>query len=493
MKHRTISIIVLSFAAFLAANGQSAKTSLNSIESLIRSQHYEQAIGLIKSSLHEKPDDFRLWSLEGIAMSLQGNTAGALTAFDHALHLAPGYLPALRGKVQLLYQSQDLQAIPLLDEIVKVDSHDATAHEMLGVLNRKQGNCKTAIEHFEQSAGLIQTHPASLAAYGDCLLNSGQPKEAVPVFERLASLLPQSVDSQYDLALALVASKEYQAALKVIEPMLAANPSDSDLLSLSAEAYEASGDTPRAVAALRQAIVLSPTNPSYYVAFASLCLAHSSFQVGIDMINAGLQRIHNDSSLYLSRGLLYAQLAKYDQAEDDFHTAEQLDSSQSLSSYAIDLAEIERNQGDKALQNIRTQLKAHPDSPWLHYALARLLDNKGSGADAKSFEEAKQSALEAVRLKPDLIEARNLLTNMYLHSEQYDAAIEQSRQVLQLDPENESALYHLILALRRSGTASQSDEIEKLAKQLSGLQQASFHKEIETNRYKLVEQAPPSQ
>jgi hypothetical protein len=51
----------------------------------------------------------------------------------------------------------------------------------------------------------------------------------------------------------------------------------------------------------------------------------------------------------------------------------------------------------------------------------------------------------------------------------------------------------LILALRRSGTASQSDEIEKLAKQLSGLQQASFHKEIETNRYKLVEQAPPSQ
>jgi tetratricopeptide (TPR) repeat protein len=129
----------------------------------------------------------------------------------------------------------------------------------------------------------------------------------------------------------------------------------------------------------------------------------------------------------------------------------------------------------------------------LHYALARLLDNKGSGADAKSFEEAKQSALEAVRLKPDLIEARNLLSNMYLHSEQYDAAIEQSRQVLQLDPENESALYHLILALRRSGTASQSDEIEKLAKQLSGLQQASFHKEIETNRYKLVEQAPPSQ
>jgi tetratricopeptide (TPR) repeat protein len=87
------------------------------------------------------------------------------------------------------------------------------------------------------------------------------------------------------------------------------------------------------------------------------------------------------------------------------------------------------------------------------------------------------------------VEARNLLANLYIHSNRYDAAIEQSRAALQYDPSNETAMFHLILALRRAGKGG-NDEIQGLAKRLSDLQQASSHKEIEVNRYKLVEQEP---
>jgi tetratricopeptide (TPR) repeat protein len=480
--------IVLIFAVSFAADAQQTGASVATIESLVRSQQYEAALRAIKSGLSEKPSDFRLWTLEGIVLSIQHRTDEALTAFDRGLHYSPGYPAALKGKVEILYQSEDKRAIPLLEEIVKDDPKDQTAHEMLAMLDRKQGNCQLAIDQFHLSGGLIENHPASLAAYGDCLVNTQQAKDAVPVFERLASLLPQSTDPKYDLSVALIESKQNEAALKVLEPLLAASPSDPELLSLASEAYEGTGNTPKAVSLLRQAIVLSPSNANYYAAFAALCLAHTSFQVGIDMINAGLQRIQSDPSLYISRGLLYAQLAKYDLAEADFNTAEKLDSAQSLSAYAIDLAEIQKNQGDKALQNIREQLKKHPESPWLNYALARLLANNGSGADAKSTQEAIQSASQAVKLKPDFVEARNLLANLYIHSGHYEPAIEQSRLALRYDPANESAMYHLILALRRSGKGGENGEIQDLAKRLSELQQASFHKEIEINRYKLVEQ-----
>jgi tetratricopeptide (TPR) repeat protein len=229
---------------------------------------------------------------------------------------------------------------------------------------------------------------------------------------------------------------------------------------------------------------------SYYVAFAVLCLDHDSFQVGIDMLNAGLKRISDNPSLYLSRGLLYAQLAQYDLAEDDFKKAEQLDSAQSLSSYALDLAEIQRNNPDTALSQVRSQLTAHPDSPQLHYLLAKVLWDQAPAADSPAAKEAMKAAFQALKLKPGMVEARDLLANMYTRDGQYDRAIEQCRLALKDDPSDQSAMYHLIIALRHSGPEGQR-EIQALVKQLSDLKQTSRKLETERKRFQLVEQERP--
>ena len=484
---RASRVIPFILGACLFAHGQQAKTSVASIESLIRSREYDQALQLTRTTLQATPRDFRLWTLEGIVFSIQGKNHDALTDFDKALTISPGYPAALKGEVQVLYQAQDKRAIPLLEKILKANPNDQTAQEMLAILERKQEDCKTAIVHFHLSSELIESHPDSLEAYGDCLVRMKQLQEAVPVFERLSSLIPQQSYPKYDLAIVLVETKQDEAALKLLNGLIAAGSTDPDVLSLASEAQEAMGDTPQAVSLLRQAIVLNPTDPNYYVAFAGLCLNHSSFQVGIDMIDAGLQRIQDNPSLYISRGMLYAQLAKYDKAEEDFKTAQRLDSSQSISSYALDLAEMQSNHNDKALADTRAQLKAHPDSPYLHYTLARLLDNQVPAAGTRVSEEAIQSAKQAVKLKPDFLQARDLLATMYMRSGQYKDVIEQCRLVLRSDPSDETAIFHLIIALRRSGQGGQKSEILQLTKQLTALQQSSLERETARNRYKLVE------
>ncbi|MGH9353974.1 MAG: tetratricopeptide repeat protein, partial [Terriglobia bacterium] len=234
-----------------------------------------------------------------------------------------------------------------------------------------------------------------------------------------------------------------------------------------------------------------PADESYYIAFAALCLNHDSFQAGIDMINAGLERISGDPSLYIARGLLRAKLAQYDEAESDFNTAERLDSAQSLSSYALDLAELEKNHPGAALSHIRAQLKAHPDSALLHYLLAKLLFNQGLSTQSEAFGEAMSAALQAVKLNPNYTEARDLAADLYMRSGQYGAAIEQSRLALRADPSDRTATYHLIIALRHSGQKGQSGEIQALVKRLSDLQQASLRQEIERKRFRLVEGARP--
>lgn len=492
MFHRR-SIVLFVLGTAFASQAQQMQTPIASIEALIRSQQYDEALQAAESALRQSPNDVRLWTLEGVVFAMKGSTHEALNAFDKALKLSPNNVAALKGEVQLLYQTKNKRAIHLLERLVIVEPNDETAHEMLANMEEDQGNCQAAIPHFLLSAEAIGNHPGSLEAYGYCLVQTGQLEKAVPVFQQLAALLPQRTYPQFDLAVLLVETEQYDAAIKVLEPLLATDQSDPELLSLASQAYESVGETPKAVSLLRQAIVLNPNNANYYNAFVVLCLDHESFQVGIDMLDAGLQRITDDPSLYVSRGLLYAQLAQYDKAEADFNIAERLDSRQSLSSYAKEIVELQRymtdkDHPDKALSETRAQLKAHPDSALLHFLLAKLLVYQESDTDTKVSGEAVASALTAVKLKPDLVGARDLLASMYTRSGQYSLAIEQCRLALKYSPSDQTAIYHLIVALRHSDRNGERAEIPALVRRLSDLQQASRQRQNDKKRFHLIEQ-----
>jgi tetratricopeptide (TPR) repeat protein len=485
--------VLLMLGASIFAQGQKGNGQVASIQSLIRSQQYDRALQMTESALRNTPNDARLWTLEGIIFSIKGSDHEALNAFDRALKLSPADRAALRGEVQIFNRTQDKRAIPLLERILKADPKDETANELLAVLEAKQGKCGAAIEHFLLSAQAIGSHPESLQTYGYCLAQAGQTQKAIAVFEQLVALVPGNTYPKYDLAVLLVNTKQDEAALKVLEPLLTTAQTDSDVLSLASEAYETTGDTPKAVSLLRQAIVLSPANAGYYVSFAALCLDHQSYQVGIDMIDAGFDRVSGDSSMYLSRGLLYAQLADYDKAEADFNTAEKFDSAHSLGSYAMDLAELQRNHPDKALEEVRSQLKAHPENPLLYNLLAQLLTRQDANENGKTSDEATRAALKAVKLKPDLVEARDVLAGIYIRSGQYNLAIQQCRLALHYAPSDRPAIYHLILALRHSAGGGEGDEIQTLVRRLSDLQQAARQQETIRAGFKLVEQAAPMQ
>ena len=283
----------------------------------------------------------------------------------------------------------------------------------------------------------------------------------------------------------------------MLSPLLNRPTVDADVLSLASEAYEADGDTPKAVTTLRQAIVERPDDAAFYTSFALLCLDHESFQVGIDMLSIGLKKIPHDPSLFISRGLLYAQIAKYDEAEADFKTAEHMDTRQSLSAYAMDLTAMQQNSPERALDDVRQQLKQHPESGLLHYLLAKLLSSQPSTGDAMAGssrnEEAIREAELALKLKPDLLEARDLLATLDAEAGQYDQAVQQCRLVLASNPDDQMAIYHLIVALRHESKPDERAEIPGLVKKLADLQKVSRQQETDRKRFRLEEQVAPSQ
>jgi tetratricopeptide (TPR) repeat protein len=97
------------------------------------------------------------------------------------------------------------------------------------------------------------------------------------------------------------------------------------------------------------------------------------------------------------------------------------------------------------------------------------------------------AAKKAVALRPTLGPARSVLAKLYLEDGKYPEAAEQCRKALEIDPKDQTALYHLIQALRKTDKKS---EIPELLKRLAQLRQEATNDEREQYRYKLIEGDP---
>jgi tetratricopeptide (TPR) repeat protein len=256
-------------------------------------------------------------------------------------------------------------------------------------------------------------------------------------------------------------------------------------MQLAAAIYEANQDTPNAVKILREAIIKDPRNTALYVDFADLALNHQSFQAGVEVINAGLKVLPAAADLYLARGVLYVQMADYDKAEADFAKAEQLDPHQAMSEAAQGMVAEERNQNDpdQALATVRAKLSRKPGDAFLWYLQAAILSQKAPDPGSPEFEQGMNAAKKAVALDPSLTVAHNVLAKYYLDSGEIDLAAKECRLVLAKAPEDQTALYHLVIALRKTGDRA---EIPDLLKRLAKARQEATRQEAERNRYKLV-------
>ena len=407
-----------------------------------------------------------------------------------AMEISPDYVPAIEAAVEIEYRQGSPEAAAHLQRLLALRPGDATAHAMLGALAWKQSDCAAAVEHFSQARAAVAAQPDALREFGACLVKMKRAEEAAGVFRQLIALRPEDRRARFALAVSLMEAARFRDAIAALEPLAGARNPDPTALELTSSAHEAMGETPQAVAVLRQAVLLDPRNVNLYLDFASLSFTHQSFQVGIDMIDAGLTQAPDSGALYLARGVLYVQLAEYAKADADFDKAERLDPNRALGSAARGLSQIQQNNLDQALVTVRSQLKLNPHDEFLHYVLAELLSRQGAQPGSPEFQQALDAGREAVRLKPDFVLARDVLSRLYLQAGEVEKAMEQCRLALRDNPSDEMALYRLIRALQSSGRQDRAAEVPALLKRFTALREEARQRQAQESKYRLVEDDP---
>ena len=128
-------IILASVFFFLhCAFAQTATDQISLITSALRRQDFAKALELLRPALRQSPENAEFWAMQGAAYSGEGRTQDALASFRAALKISPDYLPALKGAIQIEYESGSKDAIPLLQRMLRVHPADQTSQAMLAVL-----------------------------------------------------------------------------------------------------------------------------------------------------------------------------------------------------------------------------------------------------------------------------------------------------------------------------------------------------------------------
>ena len=168
---------------------------------------------------------------------------------------------------ELIRVGRSAEAIPVLQEAVRLEPGDATAHYDLGIAFEKTGGRHQAVEEFREAVRLKPDFGQALEALGSGHLNlaaalqmKGQSRDAIPHYEAGLALKPDSGEAHSNLALALAevgrtgeAADHFRTALRLQPDSFGVRANFGDLLL-------GLGRTAEAIVEYEEALRLAPAD-----------------------------------------------------------------------------------------------------------------------------------------------------------------------------------------------------------------------------------------
>jgi tetratricopeptide (TPR) repeat protein len=202
----------------------------------------------------------------------RGQLDRAVQTYKAALRLDPNDAPAHFGLGRVYYEmSAWADARACFAEAVRLDPNYADAHNTLGVAVLQLGDPKGAIPHFERALAayknLAGTH-SNLAGTHSNLATAleavGRRGDAFVHYREAIRLEPNNPSTLYNFGRALLASGNPTEAAKCFQAVVRINPKDVEAQFSLGHAHRAAKNPAGAIAAYREVIRLNPNSgPAY--------------------------------------------------------------------------------------------------------------------------------------------------------------------------------------------------------------------------------------
>lgn len=157
------------------------------------------------------------------------------------------------------------------EKALALDPNSAEAHAALGLIALDRHDMRTAMNELERAVALNPQYGPAHEWYGVALVTQGRVSDGFAQLKRAGDLDPLSVATTAWLGSAAYYDRQYHAAIAYSQQALELSPQRTDVLTTMGEAYEAEGNTARAIEAFKK----YGSSSAYCRAEGAALLAHA--------------------------------------------------------------------------------------------------------------------------------------------------------------------------------------------------------------------------
>jgi tetratricopeptide (TPR) repeat protein len=214
---------------------------------------------LFRHTLAVTENNYLAYKVLGDALREKGRTDGAVSQFQEAIRLKPGYASArVNLGIALLSQGHADEAIGQFQEAIRLKPDDARAHNNLGNALDKQGRTGEAISQYQETIRLKPDDAGARYNLGSALLSQGRTGEAISQFQETIRLKPDDADARVNLGIALFNQGRTGEAISQYQEAIRLKPDDADAHYNLGLALFKQGRTDGAISQYQEAIRLKP-------------------------------------------------------------------------------------------------------------------------------------------------------------------------------------------------------------------------------------------
>ena len=291
------------------------------------------------------------------------------------------------------------------------------------------GKLEDAARGYETVLADEPDHVDALVHLGVLRLEQGLAAEAEPLLRQAVALAPDAVDPHANLASALQALGQGEAAIREYLRALEIAPDAAHLRFALASCLQALSRHDEAVVAYETVLAADPGHAEANYGLATLFAKLGRTKEAIDRYHAALAADPDFAEASYGLGTLLAQGGKLAEAVACLRQALDVDPAYADAWLRLGLALHDLNRDDDALGAYRAALAAEPDSAAAHYGLGVVLRR------LYRDEEAIQHFRAALAIEPEHYHAMTGLAAALLAVERYAEALPLCRTVIAAKPE----------------------------------------------------------
>lgn len=477
----------------IAAKDSGSNYDLMLVNALMRRNELPAALAAIDKLAPKMQGSPVPDGLRGRIQLSRKDNAAAQAAFESAVKIDAGYLPAVLGLVSLDTQAGRIDAgVKRLEAFVAAQKHSAPARLALAELLMqtraplervtevltngvreepteaslrlalvdhylRQGAVSKAGQAAQEASAALPQNPDVMERLARTQVAAGDRAQAAKTYTRLTALAPTRAAGWMGLGQLRYLDKDYAGAEREVKRALEAEPTSVAAQRLVIQLAVRQGRIDEGLAALRERQKKYPQEAYALIAEAEIEAARGRLDPAVALLRKAVTlRDPADAPARLFTVLLAAK--KRDEAtafESQWHAAHPQDVA--FDSAVADVL-LSRGELEPSLARYEALLKRNPDALPVLNNVAWLRSRLGQGG-------ARELAERGLKIRPDYAPLRDTYATVLASEKDFAKAVSQQRQLVSDLPDQPSYRFNLAEILLKSGDkAGAKIELEGLAR-----------------------------